>query len=235
MTRFESGCGSGRLPALIMLSLLVGIVQPASAQCAGLPGCVLVWSDEFDGSAVDPSKWTFQLGDGTDVGLPPGWGNNELQFYRADNATVAGGFLTITAREESVGGSDYTSARMRSLGKGDWTYGRFEMRAKLPSGQGLWPAFWMLPSVSTYGGWAAGGEIDIMEYVSRVPEEIFGTIHGPGYSGGNAFGNTYGFPGGVAGNYHTFAIEWQPDLIEWYVDGVLYHTAAPADVAQEAP
>ena len=119
MASFKTPRVSGPLPALILLALLIGSVQPASAQCADLPECVPVWSDEFDGTEVDLSKWTFQLGDGTEVGLPPGWGNNELQYYQAENATVAGGFLTITAREESVGGRDYTSARMRTLGKGD--------------------------------------------------------------------------------------------------------------------
>lgn len=134
-------------------SLAMGLAPvPAQAQCAELPGCVLVWSDELDGSAVDLGKWTFQLGDGTEVGLPGGWGNNELQYYQAENASVAGGFLTITAREESVGGLDYSSARLRSLGQGDWTFGRMEMRARMPIGQGIWPAFWMLSSdPSIYG------------------------------------------------------------------------------------
>ena len=102
----------------------------------------LVWSDEFDGAGVDPSKWSFQIG----TGCPNlcGWGNNELQYYRAENAIVSGGRLTITAREEAFGGRDYTSTRMRTIGLGDWTYGRFEMGARMPVGQGLWPAFWML-------------------------------------------------------------------------------------------
>ena len=139
-------------------------MQPVSAQCVEIPDCVLVWSDEFDGTEVDLSKWSFMLGDGTEVGLPPGWGNNELQYYQAENATVAGGFLTITAKEESVAGRDYTSARMRSLGKGDWTFGRVEMRARMPIGPGMWPAFWMLPSDSVYGTWAASGEIDIVAH-----------------------------------------------------------------------
>ena len=197
------------------------------AQCDALPGCVLVWSDEFDGAAVDTSKWTFQLGDGSEVGLPGGWGNNELQYYQAENATVAGGFLTITAKEESVGGLDYTSARMRSLGKGDWTFGRMEMRAKMPIGQGFWPAFWMLSSdTSIYGPWAASGEIDIVEYIGSEPDKIFGTIHYGASFPGNIFtGTDYFLPSGTFNDdFHVFAIEWEFGEIRWYIDGMLYAT-----------
>lgn len=150
-----------------------------------------MWSDEFDGTGVDLSKWTFQLGDGTEVGLPGGWGNNELLYYQTENATVADGFLTITAIEESDGGLDYTSARLRSLGKGDWTFGRMEMRAKMPTGQGLWPAFWMLSSdPSIYGPWAASSEIDVVEYIGSDPNRIFGTIHFGASFPGNVFVST---------------------------------------------
>ncbi len=200
MTLFRSPNRVSFLQAAFLVALLLGSAAPAAAQCDGLAGCVLVWSDEFDGTDVDLGKWTFQLGDGSEVGLPGGWGNNELQYYQAENATVAGGLLTITAREESVGGLDYTSARMRSLGKGDWTFGRMEMRARMPIGQGLWPAFWMLSSdLSIYGPWAASGEIDIVEYIGSDPNRIFGTIHD---------------------DFHVFAIEWEPGEIRWYVDGV---------------
>ncbi len=213
-------------PALIMLALLIGSALPALAQCDALPGCVLVWSDEFDGTEVDLSRWTFQLGDGSEVGLPGGWGNNELQYYQAENATVSGGFLTITAKEESVGGLDYTSARMRSLGKGDWTFGRMEMRAKMPIGQGLWPAFWMLSSdTSIYGPWAASGEIDIVEYLGNAPDQIFGTIHYGASFPGNVFSSTdFTLPGPPSfhDDFHTFAIEWEAGEIRWYVDGVQF-------------
>ncbi|MEM8930636.1 MAG: family 16 glycosylhydrolase, partial [Acidobacteriota bacterium] len=211
---------------LLTVGLLAGFgsTPAAEAQCAELPGCVLVWSDEFDGTSVDLSKWTFQLGDGSDIGLP-GWGNNELQYYQAENATVAGGFLTITAKEESVAGFDYTSTRMRSLAKGDWTFGRFEMRAKMPIGQGLWPAFWMLSSdPSIYGVWAASGEIDIMEYIGSEPDEIFGTIHYGGSFPANVFsGTSTTLPSGTfADGFHTFAVEWEFGEIRWYLDGVEY-------------
>ncbi|MEO1087448.1 MAG: family 16 glycosylhydrolase, partial [Acidobacteriota bacterium] len=209
----------------ILVLSMAGLAPTASAQCVEIDGCVLVWADEFDGTEVDLSKWTFQLGDGAEVGLPGGWGNNELQYYTAENATVSGGFLTITAREESVAGSDYTSARMRSLGKGDWTFGRMEMRAKMPIGQGLWPAFWMLSSdPSIYGVWAASGEIDIMEYIGSEPDKIFGTIHYGASFPGNVFSGTDTFlPSGTfADGFHEFAVEWEFGEIRWYLDGVEY-------------
>lgn len=217
----------GALPASILFVLVATWAPAVHAQCDGLEGCVLVWSDEFDGNSVDLTKWTFQTGDGTEVGLPGGWGNNELQYYQADNATVADGFLTITAREESVGGLDYTSARMRSLGKGDWTFGRMEMRAKMPIGQGLWPAFWMLSSdPSIYGPWAASGEIDIVEYIGSDPNRIFGTIHYGASFPGNVFTSTDFFlpTGTFNDDFHVFAVEWEFGEIRWYVDGMLYAT-----------
>ena len=145
----------------------------------------LVWSDEFDGAGVDPTKWSFQTGDG----CPDlcGWGNAELQYYRPENATVSGGQLVITAREESFHSSDYTSARMRTIGLGDWKYGRFEMRATMPVGQGLWPAFWMLSTDDAYGGWAASGEIDIMEYLGHDTDHVSGAIHYGGSWPDNVF------------------------------------------------
>ncbi len=215
------------VPAALLLFVFTGWATPAAAQCDALPGCVLVWSDEFDGTSVDTSKWTFQLGDGSEVGLPGGWGNNELQYYQPDNATVADGFLTITAREESVGGLDYTSSRLRSLGKGDWTFGRMEVRAKMPIGQGLWPAFWMLSSdTSIYGTWAASGEIDVVEYIGSTPNRVFGTIHYGASFPGNVFASTdYFLPSGTFNDdFHTFAVEWENGEIRWYVDDMLYAT-----------
>ena len=151
-------------------------------------------------------------------------GNNELQYYQAENATVAGGVLTLTAKEESVAGHDYTSARMRSLGKGDWTYGRIEMRAKMPIGQGLWPAFWMFPSDSVYGGWAASGEIDIVESIGSQPYRIFGTIHYGAPWPQNRFSSTrYDLNSGTFHDgFHVFALEWELGEIRWYVDGLRF-------------
>ncbi len=226
MAWFKILRGSGLLPVLILLALTFGSGRPVAAQCAELPGCVLVWSDEFDGTEVDLSRWSFQLGDGTEFGLPAGWGNNELQYYLAENATVADGFLTITAREESAGGRDYTSARMRTLGKGDWTYGRMEMRAKMPTGRGLWQAFWMLPSDSIYGTWAASGEIDIVEHIGGQPDRILGTLHYGGPWPRNTYSTSnYFLPSGTFhDDFHVFAIEWELGQIRWYVDDVHYAT-----------
>lgn len=208
---------------LAILLLPSGLVQ---AQCVTIPGCTLVWSDEFDGSEVDLGKWTFQLGDGSEVGLPSGWGNNELQYYTADNTTVSDGMLTIEARNETVAsGFLYSSARLRSRFKGDWTYGRFEMRAKMPVGKGLWPAFWMLPSeTSIYGTWAASGEIDIMEYVGSEPSRIFGTLHYGDAWPNNVFtSNEYELESGTFNdNFHEYAIEWDAQEIRWYIDGEEY-------------
>ncbi len=186
----------------------------------------LVWSDEFDGSEVDTSKWSFQIGDGCELPTGCGWGNFELQYYRAENATVSGGNLIITAKKESFMGSSYTSARLRTLGKGDWTFGRFEMRAILPEGQGLWPAFWLLFSEETYGGWAASGEIDIMELTGDAPATIFGTIHYGGEFPANVSSSReFTLPSGkFSEDYHIFAVEWEYGEIRWYVDDSLYAT-----------
>jgi beta-glucanase (GH16 family) len=185
-----------------------------------------VWADEFEGTSVDQTKWEFQIGDGRAYGLPSGWGNNELQWYRAENATVENGQLTITAKREPFETKAYTSVRMRTANKGEWKYGRFEMRAKLPLGQGIWPAFWMLPTDSIYGGWAASGEIDIMELVGHEPSRVVGTIHYGGSWPQNVFTNaSYSLPNGTfADEFHRFAIEWEPGEMRWYVDGVHYQT-----------
>ena len=160
-------------PATCLLAAAM-ILHPAT-HVAAILDYQLVWSDEFDGVAVDASKWVFQTGDGYPALC--GWGNNELEYYRSENATVSGGLLTLTAREEVFGGRDYTSARLRTINLGDWLYGRLEMRAKMPIGQGIWPAFWMLSTNEVYGTWAASGEIDIMEYLGHQPDEVLGTIH----------------------------------------------------------
>ena len=205
---------------VLPVAFLVLLALPASAQT-----WELVWADEFDGTAVDQARWSFQIGDGCDINLC-GWGNNELEWYLAENATVADGFLTITAKQEQVGGKNYTSTRMRTINKGDWTYGRVETRAQMPVGKGLWPAIWMLPTTETYGGWAASGEIDIMEYVGDKSAEVLGTLHyGAPWPNNQFSSNTFTLQEGTFNDdFHVFALEWEPGEIRWYVDDVLYAT-----------
>ena len=237
-TTFSPGTNSHGAMAIatlrvLALGMLAAIPGTSWAQCASIPSCTLVWSDEFTGTSVDTTKWEFMLGNGSAYGIP-GWGNNELQYYTNTNATVANGELTITAKQQSLGGLNYTSSRLRTKNKGDWTYGRIETRAKLPSGQGLWPAFWMLPTATNYGGWAASGEIDIMESKGQNPGLIYNTLHYGGQFPANVSSGTTTSLVGAAGNFHTYAIEWQAGEIRWYVDDVLvstknswYSTAGP--------
>ncbi len=188
----------------------------------------LVWSDEFDGAALDPNVWLAQTGDGTNVGLPPGWGNNELQYYQAANAVLENGVLKITARSESVGGLNYTSARITTADRVAFRYGRIEARIKLPGGQGLWPAFWLLSQDSPYGSWAATGEIDIMEATNLGASggnAVFGTLHYGGEFPANVFtGKRTDVIGDATADFHHYAIEWDADEFRWYVDHVLYAT-----------
>ena len=194
----------------------------------------LVWADEFDvAGAPDSSKWTFELGDGSAQGIP-GWGNNELQYYtdRPENVKVEGGNLVISANRESYMGAAYTSARVLTKGKYQTKYGRFEARIKLPWGKGLWPAFWLLGDDN--GGsviWPEIGEIDIMEYRGQEPTITHGTIHGPGYSGGNAVTKSYELTNDrFDTGFHVFGVEWGPDFINYYVDDVLYNQITPNDI-----
>jgi beta-glucanase (GH16 family) len=185
----------------------------------------LVWSDEFDGTQLNNRNWFFETGDGTEYGIP-GWGNNELQFYLPDNAQLEDGLLKITAREESVGAFNYTSARINTRDRFAFQYGRIEARMRLPGGQGIWPAFWMLAQDSPYGGWAASGEIDIMEATNLGvggKNEVLGTIHYGGEFPDNVFsGESYLVPTDAQADFHVYAVEWEATEIRWYVDGVLY-------------
>ncbi len=185
----------------------------------------LVWSDEFDGTGLNGSKWSVQEGDGCAEGIC-GWGNDEAQWYRAENLEVSGGFLTLTAEQEAAGGKPYTSARIRTAGKGDWTYARVEVRARLPRGQGLWPAIWMLPTDEVYGVWAASGEIDIVELVGHEPGTVHGTLHyGDPWPNNQSSGATFTLADGTfADDFHVFALEWEEGVIRWFVDGELYQT-----------
>jgi beta-glucanase (GH16 family) len=221
---------------------VVVTIKDNRAPDPGPSGWELVWSDEFDdptGSTPNPTNWIYEVGDGALNGIE-GWGNSELQYYTDDPANAAtdgNGNLVITLREADgslecfYGTCEYTSARLLTQNKAEFAYGRIESRLLVPDGgAGLWPAFWSLGTDITYNPWPAAGEIDFMEYVSRLPNEIFGTIHGPGYNGGSSFGGIYDFGEPVYNNYHTFTVEWEPDLITWYVDGIQYHQAEPSDV-----
>lgn len=193
----------------------------------------LVMSDEFDtDGAPNSAIWNYNIGTGQN-----GWGNNELQYYtdRTDNVTVQNGVLIITAKEEQFNGASYTSARLLTKGKFEQTYGRFEARIKLPYGKGIWPAFWLLGDDSNGTQvWPQIGEIDIMEYVGNNPTKVFGTVHGPGYSGAQGITKSYELEGDrFDTNFHVFGIEWGPDYINFYVDDVLYNQITPEDVTGE--
>lgn len=181
----------------------------------------LVWADEFDGTELDSSKWSYQIGNGQ-----YGWGNNESEYYREENAVVSDGVLTITAKKENFNGFQYTSSRIRTINNGDWTYGKFEIRAKMPIGQGIWPAIWMMPTDNFYGGWAASGEIDIMEYLGHDSTRVYGTLHyGGAWPDNKNSGTSKKLTGsGYNEDFHTFTLVWQEGKIQWYVDSVLYQT-----------
>lgn len=188
----------------------------------------LIWADEFEGEAgqaPDPSVWNHETGD-------HGWGNEELQNYTKsrDNSALDGdGNLVITALEEEDG---YTSARITTQDNITAEYGRVEARIQVPTGQGIWPAFWMLGQEFPQTPWPDSGEIDIMEHIGSEPSTVHGTIHGPGYSGGEGIGASYDHPEGGAfpDDFHVYAVEWSPEGITWFVDDVAHNTITPADV-----
>ena len=200
----------------------------------------LVWSDEFNGAAgkaPNANVWGNEIGDGTAYGIT-GWGNDELEYYTPGGANAAAdgnGNLVITTQEADgslqcyYGPCKYTSARLLTKNRFEVAYGRVEARVKVPRGAGLWPAFWMLGTDIDRVSWPMSGEIDIMENVGRLPNQVFGTLHGPGYSGGNSYGKVLDLGKPVADDFHTFAVEWQPDKIIWLLDGAPYFTATPAD------
>jgi beta-glucanase (GH16 family) len=215
--------------ALVVFAAIVLHLDHAQAAASGW---TLVWQDEFDGKSLDTSKWVTEIGGGK-------WGNNELEHYtdRAENVSLRGGKLVITARKEKFTGADgkswdYTSARLKTLGKFTQTYGRFEARIKIPFGQGIWPAFWMLGEDIEKVDWPNCGEIDIMENIGKEPAIVHGTIHGPGYSGGESIGSSYSLPSAkkFAGGFHVYAVEWEENAIRFYVDNHLYATRTPQEL-----
>ncbi|MCU7825452.1 family 16 glycosylhydrolase [Kitasatospora sp. DSM 101779] len=226
---------------LALTTALVGAAlvsaNDAVAPRAGAATAAQTWSDEFDGPAgrgPDAAKWTLETGGG-------GFGNHELEYYTnsTSNAALDGqGHLVITAKKNTdpglgcwYGQCQYTSARMNTARTFTQAYGRFEARIKIPRGQGVWPAFWMLGNDLGTAGWPNSGEIDVMENIGREPNSVHGTIHGPGYSGAGGLGAAYSLPGGkaFADDFHVFAVDWSPNAIVWSVDGTPYETRTPAD------
>ena len=189
----------------------------------------LVWSDEFDGSALDPAKWDYETGGG-------GWGNNELEYYTntTDNAFVTGGSLNIVARQQAQGGRNYTSARLITKGKQNFTFGRVDVRAKLPRGQGIWPAIWMLGADIDQNNWPKCGEIDMMELRGQEPNKFLTTMH---FGSSTADHRLKGSPdqvlasGSFSDAYHIFSSVRSKDQIRFYLDGNLYYTFTGSDAS----
>ena len=224
------------IAAPLLLCLGVAACAPAKSESQEDPN--LIWHDEFDGAAgsgVDPAKWNHDTGG-------QGWGNQERERYTSGTANAAldgNGNLVITAAAEPPTTTDqcwygtcrYTSARLKSQSRFAQAYGRFEARIRIPRGQGLWPAFWMLGSDIGTVDWPQCGEIDVMENIGKEPAIVHGTMHGPGYSGGNGIGRADTLASGAfADSFHVYAVEWQPDTVRWYVDGALYHQVTPANL-----
>ena len=216
------------LPLLLIVFATLGCSDSTSSD----ENWQLVWQDEFDGpagQAPDASKWDYDIG--TD------WGNAQLEYDtdRVENVSLDGnGHLAIVAREESYEQRNYTSARINTRDLFEPTYGRFEARMKLPWGQGIWPAFWLLGANIDVVNWPQCGEIDIMEYRGQEPLFVHGTIHGPGYSGQQSVTRRFSLVNDrFDTGFHTFAVEWRPNEIKWFVDDILYHTATPDDVSGE--
>jgi len=207
---------------LVALTLLIS-TGPA------LAGWQLVWNDEFNGTNLDSTKWTNDIGNGFYIGTNyiSGWGNNELEYYtaRPENLTVSNGMLHLFARQESYAGYNYTSARINTAGRFTTTYGRIEFRARFPQGGGYWPALWLMPENSTYGTWPASGEIDVTENKGSIGSTIYGTLH-YGSVGNDVYNaQSYVLPNsGSVTNFHIYRIDWSTNTITWFVDGIPYQT-----------
>jgi len=220
---------------IIITTLLSGLLAACGSSLTGAnstpvvppEGWTLIWQDEFEADKINPANWTYDLGGW-------GWGNGEAQFYtsRPENARLENGMLVIEARQEKYESSYYTSARLKTQGLQEFQYGRIEARLKVPVGAGLWPAFWMLGNDFNGSNWPDCGEIDIMEYLGKEPDLIMGTVHGPGYSGALGFSKWHRQTFNIADDFHTYAIEWSPDQIDWFFDGVKYHTVTRSDVGE---
>lgn len=246
--------GLGRLAdpftRVALTAAAIGALWAGRPAVAGQPevspgapaGWVLTWSDEFEGpagAAPDASVWSFDLGDGSRIGLP-GWGNGERQWYTDDPTNVAldgEGHLVLTARRPEVapecyyGPCEYTSARLLTRDRFEFQHGRLEARLRVPAGFGLWPAVWLLGSNVDEVGWPESGEIDVMEYVGRRPTYVMGTVHGPGYSGSLGISGSIDLGEPVSDAFHTVALEWAPGRLTWCLDGSPFHEVTSDDVA----
>jgi beta-glucanase (GH16 family) len=202
----------------LLISLAATLVLFASCEQSDPvePETVLVWSDEFDGTELDESKWECMLGDGSNYGIYQ-WGNSEEQWYKKENALVENGMLRVKVKKETVGDYSYTSARIRSLDMGDFKYGRIEASIRMASTAGLWHAFWLLPS-SPLTSWPSSGEIDIMEYVGKAPNEVLNTIHfADAFDNHNYIGEPQPFLND--NDFHLYTMEWDENKITWFIDG----------------
>ncbi len=227
------------LGTLVAAGSLAGVVPLRSPEAAepAAGGWKPVWADEFEGKEIDRTKWDFDLGNGfynyDAKQWISGWGNDELQYYtrEPENAFLRDGMLHIKAAKESYQGCGYTSAKLRTRKRDgsplfNKTYGKFEFRAKLPTGKGVWPALWMLPQDEKYGTWPTSGEIDVLEARGQEPTKVLGTLHyGSKWPANTNSGKDYVLPNnGTIAAFHTYAVEWEPGEIRWAVDGVAYQT-----------
>ncbi|MEL6392445.1 MAG: glycoside hydrolase family 16 protein [Bacteroidota bacterium] len=225
-----------RLTQVVCLLLAFAACEVDAVQETPNRSWTLTWSDDFEGdagAAPDGTKWTYDIGRGDN-----GWGNQELQYYTdaPENVSLDGeGNLRITALRESFGGAPFTSARIKTEGLFEQKYGRFEARMKTPYGPGMWPAFWMLGSNINEVSWPQCGEIDQMELRGQIPNTIAGSLHGPGYSAGNAISTSFALENDrFDADFHVFAVEWGEDFIDYFVDDFLYQRITPADLPDGA-
>ena len=208
----DDGGGGGTDPEPSGIDIpTTGFTSPTSYD-----GMTMIFEDNFDGNSLDATTWTHETGTGTN-----GWGNFELQSYTPDNTTLQDGHLIITAKEQQSGGADYTSSRIISQGKFDFRYGRVDIRAAIPEGQGLWPALWMLGTNFNSVGWPACGEIDIMEKVGGTGREntIHGTVHWQNSGQHAEFGGDVSLSTNTTSQFHVYSIVWTSTRISWYIDG----------------
>lgn len=224
---------TGGAAGVLLVAIALGAASGSNHQSAA-EHWALTWSDEFSGgeeAAPDPKKWIAETGGG-------GWGNHELEYYtsRRENSRVENSNLVIEAVQETFTGTDgvtrdYTSARLKTAKLFEQKYGKFEARIRIPSGRGMWPAFWMLGNDISTVGWPGCGEIDIMENVGSEPAQILGSLHGPGFSGGHSLHAAKVLSSGkMADDFHIFAVEWEPREIRFYFDGELYETRTTKDL-----